>query len=168
MSALPMIWNFDDLEELAIVNRMLHEDVLNWPQHVCHEISYLIATEYVAPNAGGMGAPNAEGLNTLVTSLQRCTAASENIAHTPIYTPYTVFTGRVLYSWVHVLPFVFIGVAGPVATPVLSIAAAFLFLGIDDIGQRVEQPFALLPLWQYCDVVDQDCLQLLKTSKAFA
>jgi len=163
---LQMIWDFNDAEERAVVDRLLHEDVHCWPLHVCQELSFLNATEYVMPNHGGLGPPNSEGINQLVTALQRSVAESESIMETPIYTPYTVFTGRVLYMWVHVLPFVFSGLVGPVATPMLSVGAAFLFLGLDDIGQRVEQPFFILPLWQYCDVIDRDCEQLYKNSKA--
>merc|ERR1712187_908671 len=93
-------------------------------------------------------------------------ADCENIIQTPIYSPYTVFTARILYAWVHSLPFAFSGVAGPAATIMMSLSSAFLFLGIDDIGQRVEQPFAILPLWQFCDVIDRDCSQLVKNAKA--
>jgi len=162
---LQMIWDFEDEDERAIVDRLVQGDVHCWPVHVCQEISHLNATQYVTPNPGGVGPPNAEGVNQLVTSLQHIIASCEDINQTPIYTPYTVFTGRILYMWVHLLPFVFSGLAGPVASPVMSVCSAFLFLGIDDIGQRVEQPFSILPLWQFCDVIDRDCTQLVKNSK---
>eukprot|EP00928_Gymnodinium_smaydae_P004130 TRINITY_DN11436_c0_g3_i1.p1 TRINITY_DN11436_c0_g3~~TRINITY_DN11436_c0_g3_i1.p1 ORF type:complete len:446 (-),score=20.95 TRINITY_DN11436_c0_g3_i1:162-1499(-) len=163
---LYLIWDFDDDEERAIVDRLLKEDVHSWPLQVCQEIGYLNATQYVSPNAGGLGAPNAEGVNQLVTALQHSISACENIVQTPIYTPYTVFTGRILYAWVHMLPLVFAGLADPLWTPFISVCTAFLFLGIDDMGQRVEQPFTILPLWQHCDLIDRDCNQLMRNARS--
>jgi len=162
---LQLIWDFDDDDDRAIVERLLHESVHCWPVQVCQEISHLNATIYVAPNPGGMGPPNAEGINQLVASLQQATAACESIIQAPIYTPYTIFTGRILYAWVHTLPLVFVGFMGPLGTTVPSVFSAFLFLGIDDIGQRVEQPFGILPLWDYCAQIDKDCGQIFQNAR---
>jgi len=56
-------------------------------------------------------------------------------------------------------------VVGPVGTIPSTVLISFLMLGIDDIGCRVEQPFDNLPLWQYCQCIDDSCEQLLRMSK---
>merc|ERR1712113_1197464 len=86
--------------------------------------------------------------------------ACEKIMQTPIYTSYTKFTSRFLWIWVNTLPlamFPLVGAAGVVPT---SVIIAFVMLGIEDIGYRVEQPFNVMPLWQYCESIDQSVLQL--------
>ena len=43
----------------------------------------------------------------------------------------------------------------------VSLLISYMMLGIEDIGSRIENPFQVLPLWQYCDVIDASCTQLL-------
>jgi len=161
---LELIWDLDDPEEGAIVQRLIQANVHNWPMQVCQELSYLIGKAYTAPNPGGLGHPNSEGMDRMVLDLQQVTADCEQLIQTPIYTPYTVFSGRILYIWVHSVAFAMYPLIGPVVTPAISLFTGFLLLGIDDIGSRTEQPFDILPLWQYVANIDKDCVQLLKNS----
>lgn len=162
---LELIWDFNDVEEREIVERLLDETVHNWPLQVCQELTHLNATAYCAPNPGGLGHPNSEGVDQLISSLQEVIVDSEHLIQTPIYTPYTVFTGRILYVWVNTVAFALYPLVGPVCTPVISVFTGFLMLGIDDIGSRVEQPFDILPLWQYVANLDKDCEQLMNNAK---
>merc|ERR1712151_1243469 len=54
---------------------------------------------------------------------------------------------------------------GAIGTPPVSMIISFFMLGIEDIGSRVEQPFNVMPLWQYCDTIDQSCVQLARASE---
>ena len=41
-----------------------------------------------------------------------------------------------------------------------SVVVAYMLLGIEDIGVQIEEPFAVMPLWQYSDAIDQTARQL--------
>lgn len=55
-------------------------------------------------------------------------------------------------------------VVGPWGTVPVTCAIGFYMLGIEDIGVRIEQPFDVLPLWQYVDAIDASCEQLIAHS----
>lgn len=38
-------------------------------------------------------------------------------------------------------------------------AIAYVYLGIDELGVQVEQPFRVIPLWQLCQLVQEDILE---------
>ena len=48
-----------------------------------------------------------------------------------------------------------------------SIFVSFVLLGIEDIGVQIEEPFDVLPLWQYCDAIGASCDQLQLHRHAF-
>ena len=59
------------------------------------------------------------------------------------------------------MPFVF-AVSSPVfLSTAWTFIIAFLFLGIEELGVRVEQPFQVIPLWQLCNQVQEDIEELL-------
>merc|ERR1712232_428339 len=94
--------------------------------------------------------------------------ACEKILRTPIYTPYTKFTSRFLWLWCNALPLALYPLTGPLGTVPVSLLISFFMLGIEDIGSRVEQPFDVMPLWQYCSTVEQSCVQLEKLNDLIA
>ena len=59
------------------------------------------------------------------------------------------------------LPLTLFPLVGPYGTVPVSTVLSFFFLGIEDIGTRIEQPFDTLPLWQYVESVDASCEQIL-------
>mmetsp|Transcript_18897 Transcript_18897/g.27963 ORF Transcript_18897/g.27963 Transcript_18897/m.27963 type:complete len:422 (-) Transcript_18897:50-1315(-) len=38
-------------------------------------------------------------------------------------------------------------------------AIGFIYLGIDELGVQVEQPFRLIPMWQLCQLVQEDIME---------
>ena len=48
--------------------------------------------------------------------------------------------------------------AGPIR---VQVVLTFFFLGIEEIGVRTEQPFDVLPIWQYLDAIDASVGQIL-------
>merc|ERR1711879_310346 len=160
-----LVWDFDDYEERTIVERLLHVDVHNRPMQVCQELTHLNATQYCVPNPGGLAPPSSEGIDSTIRALQKIVASCERIIQTPIYSPYTVFTSRVIFVWVNVMPLGIYPLVGPMTTPLVSLSIAFLVLGIDHIGMRVEQPFHMLPLWQLVELIDKDCDQMRRNAQ---
>lgn len=161
LDELKLIWDWTNPKERTVVERILRDDVFNWPIAVCQELTHLNGNYYVAPHPGGLGHPNSNGLDNLITTLQQITADSERILQTPIYTPYTRFTNRVIYVYCSLFPAILYPLMGPVMTTPIALFLSFVFLGIDDIGRRVEEPFDNMPLWQFVHHVDRSCEQLL-------
>lgn len=158
---LEQIWNPRVDEERAFVRRLLNEEVVNRPLYVIHELGYINGAVFCHPQHGGLDGPAATEMDRSITSFSNTLATCERILRTPIYTPYTKFTSRFLHLWCNALPMALFPLVGPVGTPPLTVAIAFLLFGIEDIGMRVEQPFDILPLWQYCEAVDESCEQIL-------
>jgi len=51
------------------------------------------------------------------------------------------------------------------ATPIASVFVAWAMLGTEDIGVQVEEPFDVLPLFQYCQGIAATCDGLVKDAK---
>jgi len=43
------------------------------------------------------------------------------------------------------------------ATPLAALFVSWAMLGTEDIGVQVEEPFDVLPLWQYCEGIAASC-----------
>ena len=39
---------------------------------------------------------------------------------------------------------------------IASMVTSFIYLGMEEIGAQVEQPFELMPLWQLCHLMAHD------------
>eukprot|EP00927_Polykrikos_kofoidii_P065209 TRINITY_DN60999_c0_g1_i1.p1 TRINITY_DN60999_c0_g1~~TRINITY_DN60999_c0_g1_i1.p1 ORF type:complete len:510 (-),score=54.33 TRINITY_DN60999_c0_g1_i1:32-1561(-) len=156
---LQLIWDFNTADELACAERILHGEA-NRPLSVLHELEHINATIFAHPDLGGLDYPAATEIDRSISKFHDVLGACEKILRTPIYTPYSKFTSRFLFIWCNTLPLAMYPVVGPVGTVPVSVIIAFFMLGIEDIGSRVEQPFDIMPLWQYCATIDQSCLQL--------
>mmetsp|Transcript_29330 Transcript_29330/g.56762 ORF Transcript_29330/g.56762 Transcript_29330/m.56762 type:complete len:542 (+) Transcript_29330:68-1693(+) len=163
---LRSIWDVGNEDEKVFVDRILATEASNRPQHILHELSYINATVFVHPALGGLDFPAATEVDRSIAILHNVLGNCEKIIRTPIYTSYTRFTSRFLWLWCSTLPLALYPMLGPLGTPPASLIIAFFMLGIEDIGSRVEQPFDVMPLWQYCQMIDQTCLQLVRHSEA--
>merc|ERR1712217_462678 len=151
--------------ERIFVERILSQDVANRPLHVLHELTVINADVFSHPQLGGLDGMAATEIDRSITTFQNVLGACEKILRTPIYTPYTKFTSRFLWMWCNALPLALYPLVGPVGTVPVSLLISFFMLGIEDIGSRVEQPFDVMPLWQYQLTVEQSCVQLEKLSE---
>merc|ERR1712048_774933 len=161
---LEQIWDVHDEEEREFLERLMAPEVGNRPLHVLHEITRLNADVFAHPELGGLDNVAATEMDRSVTTFHNVLGACEKILRTPIYTPYSKFTGRFLSFWCGSLPMALYPMFGAIGTPPVSIIISFFMLGIEDIGSRVEQPFNVMPLWQYCDTIDQSCVQLVRAA----
>jgi len=90
--------------------------------------------------------------------------ACERIHRTPIPTAFTRHTSRFLTLWCNAMPFVLWPIVGN-ATPFASVFVAWALMGTEDIGIQVEEPFDVLPLFQYCQGIAATCDGLAKDAK---
>lgn len=88
----------------------------------------------------------------------------ERIKNTPIPFCYTVLTHQIVTFYCFLLPFGLIKTVG-ILTPFVAFLISYAFLGLDAIGDELEQPFGLelndLPLQSLCTTIEIDLLQSL-------
>ena len=60
-----------------------------------------------------------------------------------------------------VMPFVFAASSPVLLSVAWTLIIAFLFMGIEELGVQVEQPFQVIPLWQLCNQVQEDIEELV-------
>ena len=102
----------------------------------------------------------------MFANLAGALGATERVLRTPIPTTYTRHTSRFLSLWCLATPFFLYPECGFGTVPA-SIFVSFVLLGIEDIGVQIEEPFDVLPLWQYCDAIGASCDQLQLHRHAF-
>lgn len=161
---LEAIWECSNDVECAFVDRLLSDGVASRPLHVLQEMSEITSQVLAKPESGGGVGLNpvaVEGIYRSITRLQDVLGACERIYRTPIYTGYTEFTGRCVWIWTNMLPLALYPVMGPAGTIPTSVVISTFLYGLEDVGARIEQPFDMLPLWQYCDGIDGACKQHL-------
>lgn len=105
--------------------------------------------------------PTLEGTLTEITGIQ---GGCERIKNTPIPFAYTALMHRIVAAYCFALPF---GIASSVGvmTPVVVLFVSYAFLGLDAIGEEIEEPFGVdpndLPLSQLSRVMERDALSAL-------
>lgn len=161
---LQSIWDYDDSEEKAYVDRLLDPSVGSRPLHVLHELAMINGRVFKQPAAeGGAGLDTIETNQIFlsVTRFQDVLGACERLYKTPIYTGYTRFMSRVVFIWTNCLPLALYPLLGPVGTVPCSMIIALFMYGLEDVGTRIEEPFDSLPLWQYVDGIDGSIKQMM-------
>ena len=80
-----------------------------------------------------------------VTEFEDCLGACERILRTPVPLSYTRHTTRFLMIWLTLLPFALVGACGAATVPLCAVVG-YLLLGVEEIGNTIEEPFSILPL----------------------
>jgi len=57
---------------------------------------------------------------------------------------------RSLALWIFALPIVICSCMSPLVVALWTASTSYIYCGIDELGAQVEQPFAIMPLWQLC------------------
>ncbi len=93
--------------------------------------------------------------SALLVSLSQVQASCERIKHTPLPFPYNLLLHRTIYLFCILLPF---AMAEPLGwlTPVFTAIVSYTFLGLDEIGDDLEDPFGF-------DENDLPCNAILRT-----
>lgn len=79
-------------------------------------------------------------LDQTLVELNHVQGRSERIKTTPLVRPYSYFTRPIVHALGTLLPFAIVATTGWVMIP-LSFAVSFVFLSLDLIGSRTEDPF---------------------------
>ena len=165
------VWKDTDEHGRAYLDTLFEPSIKNKPLHVLNELRRMNVVSSAEELTLAGSSPShttvadpiiSSGLDGRILDLMNALGSCERILRTPIYTSYTRHASRFLTLWCNALPMALYPVVGPEMTVPFSLAIAFIMLGIEDIGIRVEQPFNILPLWQYSGVVKASCDQILE------
>ena len=63
---------------------------------------------------------------------------------------------RCLLLWLLTLPLVLAGTMAPVACALWTFVVSYIFIGIEEVGVQVEQPFEIVPMTQLCNVIQSN------------
>ena len=161
---LETIWDVNNPQERAFMDRLFHAEVNHRPLHVLQELAEINGQIFAAPTSEGGAGLHAVETDRIYQSLTRfhdVLGACERIYKTPIFTGYTKFTSRGVWFWTCMLPLCLYPIMGPIATiPTSTVVAMFMF-GLENVGDAIEEPFGSLPLWQFCDGIDAVTRQAL-------
>ena len=81
----------------------------------------------------------------------------ERLFGSPIPPTYTRHLSRVMSLWLLLLPVSLVSSIGATATTVITTTlAAYVFVGLDEVGMEIENVFQLLPLQQLAAAVQKD------------
>ena len=97
-----------------------------------------------------------------LTDISNVQGGCERIRNTPIPFTYTVLTHRIVAAYLFALPFGIVHTIGWL-TPIVVLLISHAFLGLDDIGDEIDQPFGTepqhLPLTALCRTIEVNLLQ---------
>ena len=96
-----------------------------------------------------------------VESLGSIAADCQRLFTSPIPPTMSRHGLRCLLLWLLALPVVLAGSVSPWVNILWTAATAFVYLGIDELGVQVEQPFQIIPLWQICQAAQDAVLHTL-------
>jgi putative membrane protein len=106
-------------------------------------------------------------LENMVTDLVDVQGGCERIRNTPIPWSYTVLMHSIVAAYCFALPFGLVGTTH-LLTPVVVSLIAYAFLGLDAVGDELEQPFGNedndLPLTALCRTIEINLRQTLGES----
>ena len=89
--------------------------------------------------------------------LETSTGICERLYGSPIPPTYTRHLSRVMSLWLLLLPVSLVTTIGPTSTAIITTTlAAYVFVGLDEVGMEIENCFQLLPLQQLAAAVQKD------------
>lgn len=109
----------------------------NPPQAILHRLAQRYTELW---RAGEIHPLHLTHLDQSLVDLTNLQGACERIKSTPIPASYTVLIHRLVASYVFALPFGLVGAIGS-WTPAVVALVSYAFLGLDAIGDEIEEPF---------------------------
>jgi putative membrane protein len=163
------VWSLrDELRDgdkgCEILNALLPEDEARWvtsqrsrPMAIHGRLRRLIHD-----NRRSLGADHIHLLiENDLKDLALVAATCERIFSSPVPIEMSRHGLRSVTFFLLALPIVLAGSVPPFMAIAWSAVISFVYLGIDELGVQVEQPFQLIPLWQLCRNVQEDIEELV-------
>ena len=101
-----------------------------------------------------------------LAQIDKSIATCERLFSSPIPPNMARHGMRALVMWLLLLPVTLAGSVPPALIVLWAATTSYIFLGIDELGAQVEQPFKIMPLWQLCHLAQLNVEEAL-TSPSF-
>jgi len=88
-------------------------------------------------------------------ALNQVISGCERLFSSPIPPTMSRHVIRCLLIWIFTLPVVLASVMAPVENAIWVALTAYIFVGIEEVGSQVEQPFQVLPIYQLSDLIQR-------------
>ena len=88
-----------------------------------------------------------------IRSLDLIIGSMERLFSSPLPPTMSRHIVRTMQLWLFGFPFVLAGTMAPLSTAVWVFATSYAFVGIDEVGVQVEQPFEIVPMTTICNLV---------------
>ena len=117
------------------------------------QVRRLLYTQYAN---GKLAAHLHSKLELNLLELYSVVGGIERLFTSPIPPTMTRHVVRSLCLWLLAMPLALVGSMPPLAVVFFTTATAYIFIGIEELGVQVEQPFDILPLWQICHLATRN------------
>jgi len=151
-----------DLQKQLPGDTQLDQDLVhdNVPAAIADRISRQINAAW---RSGRLDTYHVPLLHNCLTEMMGIQGGCERIKSTPIPFTYSVLTHRTVFIYCVALPCGLHDTVG-LLTPLVVTLVAYFFLGLDAVGDEIEQPFMMddndLPLLQLTTMIERNVLQL--------
>ena len=88
-----------------------------------------------------------------VRELDKIVASCERLFSSPVPPTMSRHIVRCLLLWLVGLPLLLAGSMNRVAVALWVFVTSYIFVGIEEVGVQVEQPFEIIPMTQLCNVI---------------
>ncbi|MCK6520785.1 hypothetical protein L6R49_05010 [Myxococcota bacterium] len=154
--------SFTDLQTL--LPRPVWESLLQ-ERNAPNAVTYWLSSQVQEAAAQGWLHPiHQDALERGITELTNIQGGCERIKNTPVPLTYTVLTHQIVLLYCLSLPLGIMSTVGEM-TPFVVLIVSFAFLGLDEVGTQIEDPFETdandLPLDALCRVIEVNLRQRL-------
>jgi len=102
-------------------------------------------------------------IDTDIKDIDSVVESCERLFSSPIPPNMARHGMRSLTLWLLSLPVVLAGSMPPLMVAFWSASTSYIYLGVDELGSQVEQPFQIMPLWQMCHLAQLNVEEALST-----
>lgn len=96
-----------------------------------------------------------------IKELDLVVGGCERIFSSPVPPTMSRHAIRSLLIWLLALPFALAGSTPPAAVALWTFATSYIFVGIEETGAQVEEPFEIVPMTQLCNMILSDIEQAI-------
>lgn len=150
-----------------ILALLLGEQVSQWvavqrsrPLAILSRLRRLVYAEYAS---GALDSQVYYFLETDIKEIDAVVESCERLFSSPIPPNMARHGMRSLTLWILAIPIVLATTIPPIFVALWTATTAFIYLGVEELGAQVEQPFAILPLWQLCHLAQLNVEEALST-----
>jgi len=130
------------------------------PLAILSRLRRLLHAEYAA---GALDSQVYYFLETDIKDIDTVVESCERLFSSPIPPNMARHGMRSLTLWILGLPIVMANTMPALIVALWTASTAFIYLGVEELGAQVEQPFAILPLWQLCHLAQLNVEEALAT-----